>query len=43
MGGAYNAAWEGPCMLACFEGVPFESKIGVCEKVEFSFWLFPPV
>ncbi len=30
-------------MSACFGGVPFSSKIGVCEKVEFSFWLFPPV
>ncbi len=30
-------------MFACFGDVPFSSKIGACEKVEFSFWLFPPV
>ena len=30
-------------MFACFGGVPFSSKIGACEKVESSFWLFPPV
>ena len=40
--GVYDAAREGPCMFACFGGVPFSSKIGACEKVEFSFWLFPP-
>jgi hypothetical protein len=41
--GVYDAAREGPCMLACFGGVPFSLKIGAYEKVEFSFWLFPPV
>jgi hypothetical protein len=30
-------------MFACFGGVPFSSKIEACEKVEFSFLLFPPV
>jgi hypothetical protein len=43
MDGVYDAAREGRCMFACFGGVPFSSKIGACEKVEFSFWLFPPV
>jgi hypothetical protein len=43
IGGAYDAAREGQCVSACFGGVPFSSKIGVCEKVEFSVWLFPPV
>jgi hypothetical protein len=43
MDGVYDAARKGPCMFACFGGPPFSSKIGGCEKVEFSFWLFPPV
>ena len=30
-------------MFACFGGVLFSSKNGACEKVESSFWLFPPV
>ena len=30
-------------MFACFGGVLFSSKTGACEKVESSFWLFPPV
>ena len=30
-------------MFACFGGVLFSSKNVACEKVESSFWLFPPV
>lgn len=30
-------------MFACFGGVLFSSKNGACEKVESSFWLFPPI
>ena len=30
-------------MSACFGDVLFSSKTGACEKVESSFWLFPPV
>ncbi len=30
-------------MSACFGDVFFLSKTGACEKVESSFWLFPPV
>jgi hypothetical protein len=30
-------------VLACLGGVQFELKNGVCEKVKFSFWLFPTV
>jgi hypothetical protein len=30
-------------MFACFGDVHFSSKTGAYEKVEFSFWLFPPV
>jgi hypothetical protein len=41
-GGAYEAARESPYVFACFVDVQFESKNGVCEKVDFSFWLFEP-
>jgi len=30
-------------MFACSGGVLFSSKNGACKKVEFSFWLFPPI
>ena len=30
-------------MFAYSGGVLFSSKDGACKKVEFSFWLFPPI